>query len=241
MSVDVGTAGRFRPPVRPAVVLARTARLVALSLLVVSYVAWLFQEFPIPSAQEDLVKALRSGNPPAVEIGYDDNGVNLFWETAPLVYRELRVPGELGSDGVDAVEREIAAQAGERVEDLPFRNRQEQYEPGFLDTVLPASYPLFLRSAFLRWTAVSVGLAVLTAAYALPRGYQRVKNRGVWFSVCLVTGFGFFTFLWLEHCVAPDTGEPPELRPRYVWTASLATAVLMALGGWGLIRLMWWI
>ena len=188
-----------------------------------------------------MAKALRSGSPPAVEIGYDDNEVDVFWQTAPRVHRELRVPGQLGGDGLDAVELEIAAQVGLRVRALPFRDRQERYEPGFLDTVLPASRPLFLRSAFLRRTAVGLGLAVLAAAYALPRRYQRVKNRGVWFSVCLVTGFGFFTFLWLEPCVAPDARQPPEFRPRYVWTASLATAALMALGGWGLVRLLWWI
>lgn len=243
MSVDAGVA---RPvgPVKPALLLARLARLVALALLVVSYAAWLFQEFPIPATQEDLVKALRSGNPPAVEIGYDDNGVRLFWGTAPLVYRELRthVPGAIGgSQEVDAVEEEIAAQVGMPVKELPFRDRQGQYEPAALSALMPASYPLFLRSAVLRWTTVGVGIAVLTAAYALPRRYQRVKNRGVWFAVCLITGFGFFTFLWLEPCVAPDTGEPTELKPRYVWKASLATAALMALGGWGLVRLMWWI
>ncbi|MGW4288305.1 hypothetical protein ACWEIK_15360 [Streptomyces sp. NPDC004673] len=220
-------------------VVARAARFIALSLLLVSYAAWLGQEFPVPSGRADLVRALRSDDPPRVEVGYDDDGVSLFWRAAPLVYREVRVPGESGGDGVDTVEREIAAQVGKEVGDLPFGSRQERYEPGFLDTVLPASYPLFLRSAVLRWSSVAVGVAVLAAAYALPRRYQRVRNRGVWFSVCLVTGFGFFTFLWLERCVAPDTGEPPELRPGRVWAASLMTAALMALGGWGLVRLMW--
>ncbi|MGI5135224.1 MULTISPECIES: hypothetical protein [unclassified Streptomyces] len=62
-------------------------------------------------------------------------------------------------------------------------------------------------------------MALLTAAYALPRRYMRVKNRGVWFAICLITGFGFFTFLWLERCVAPDAGEPPVLKPRYAWGA----------------------
>jgi hypothetical protein len=84
-------------------------------------------------------------------------------------------------------------------------------------------------------------VAVLTAAYALPRRYMRVKNRGVWFAICLITGLGFFTFLWLERCVAPDAGELSELKPRYAWGASLAAGMLLALGGWGLVHLMWWI
>ncbi|MFG3097278.1 hypothetical protein [Streptomyces sp. NPDC048202] len=67
---------------------ARTARFIALALLLVSYVAWLGQEFPVPSGRADLVRALRSDDPPAVEVGYDDDGVSLFWRTAPLVYRE---------------------------------------------------------------------------------------------------------------------------------------------------------
>ncbi|RPF37196.1 hypothetical protein EDD92_7260 [Streptomyces sp. TLI_185] len=215
----------------------------ALSILFTSYVAFLCQEFPIPSTQEDLLKALRSDRPPVVEIGYDDHGVKLFWETAPLIYRELRthVPGEFGDREVAAVEEAVAAKADVRVRDLPFRGRQTDREPGGLSVLLPASYPLFLRSTALRWAVAGVGVAVLTAAYALPRKYQRVKNRGVWFTVCLTTGFGFFTFLWLERCVAPGTGEPTELKPRYVWGASLATGVVLALGGWGLVRVTWWL
>ncbi|SOE53580.1 hypothetical protein SAMN05446589_0553 [Streptomyces sp. OV198] len=228
--------------VDPATLLARTARLVALSLLFVSYVAYLCQEFPIPSTQEDLVKALRSDRPPVVEIAYDDRGVNLLWETAPLIYRELRtqVPGEVGDHEVAAVEDAIAAKAGMRVKDLPFRDWRTDREPGGLSVLLPASYPLFLRSTALSWAVAGVGIAVLIAAYALPRRYQRVKNRGVWFTICLTTGFGFFTFLWLERCVAPATGEPTELKPRYAWCASLATGVVLALGGWGLVHAMRW-
>ncbi|KOV63100.1 hypothetical protein [Streptomyces sp. MMG1121] len=219
--------------------LTKAARFIALAVLVASYVACLFQFFPIPSTQEDLLSALRSDRPPVVEIGYDDQGVNLLWEAAPLIYREVHtgVPGALpGSGDVAAVEKVIAAKAGMPVDDLPFRDRSAGQGPGALDVLLPATYPLFLRSAVLRWAAVGVGVAVLTAAYALPRRYTRVKNRGVWFAVCLVTGFGFFAFLLLEPCVAPDTGEPPELKPRYAWGASVTTGVLLALGGWGLMR-----
>ncbi|MFH8473530.1 hypothetical protein [Streptomyces sp. NPDC018000] len=239
MSDDSGIA----QPLRSAKLLATTARLVSLLLLIVSYAAYVCQAFPIPSTQEDLVSALRSDRPPAVEIGYDDRGVNLLWETAPLIYRELHmhVPGVLhGSNDVAAVEEAIAAKAGMRVKDLPFRDRQPQYEPGGLAVLLPATYPLFLRSAVLRLAVVGVGVAVLTAAYALPRRYMRVKNRGVWFTVCLTTGFGFFTCLWLERFAAPDTGEPPELKPRHAWGASLATGVILAAGGWGLVHVMRW-
>ncbi|MEU8031999.1 hypothetical protein AB0C13_25700 [Streptomyces sp. NPDC049099] len=223
--------------------LTRAARFIALAVLGVSYVACLFQLFPIPSTQEDLVNALRSDRPPVVEIRYDDHGVNLLWETAPLIYREVHThaPGAIpGSDDVAAVEKAIAAKAGKRMGDLPFRDRSADQGPGALDVLLPAAYPLFLRSAVLRWAAVGVGVAVLAAAYALPRRYMRVKNRGVWFAVCLVTGFGFFTFLLLERCVAPDAGEPPELKPRYAWGASVATGVLLALGGWGLVHVVRW-
>ncbi|MEV5989674.1 hypothetical protein AB0L85_32840 [Streptomyces sp. NPDC052051] len=239
MSVDPNIA----KPLRSARVLAGAARLAALLLLGVSYVAYLFQAFPIPSTQDDLVRALRSDRHPVVEVGYDDRGVNLFWETAPLVYRELHthVPGALhGSEDVAAVEEAIAAKAGTRVTDLPFRDRQTRYEPGGLAVLLPATYPLFLRSAVLSWAVVGVGAAVLIAAYAPPRRYMRVKNRGVWFTICLTTGVGFFTYLWLERCVAPDIGEPPELKPRYAWVASLATGVILAVGGWALVHTMWW-
>ncbi|MCX4580133.1 hypothetical protein OHB41_44620 [Streptomyces sp. NBC_01571] len=37
---------------------------------------------------------------------------------------------------------------------------------------------------------------------------------------------------------APAAGEPDQLKPRYAWAASLATGVLLALGGWVLVRLM---
>ncbi|MFE0332228.1 hypothetical protein ACFW08_36615 [Streptomyces sp. NPDC058960] len=234
---DLGIARR----VTPTKLLAKTARVTALALLFVSYVAYLCQEFPIPSTQEDLLKALRSSKPPVVGIGYDDHGVNLHWETAPLIYRDVhtQVPGEFGDQEVSAVKEAIAAKAGMRVEELPFQDWRTDPEQGGLTVLLPAGYPLFLRPTALRWAVVGVGVAVLTAAYALPRRYQRVKNRGVWFAICLTTGFGFFTFLWLERCVAPVTGEPPELKPRYAWGASLATGVLLALGGWGLVRVMW--
>ncbi|WP_335932252.1 hypothetical protein [Streptomyces sp. PTD5-9] len=230
-------------PIRSTKSLTTMARLASLLLLIVSYAAYVCQAFPIPSTQEDLVGALRSDRPPAVEIGYDDRGVNLLWETAPLIYRELHmhVPGALhGSNDVAAAEKAIAAKAGVRVKDLPFRDRQPQYEPGGLAVLLPVTYPLFLRSTVLCWAVVVVGLAVLTATYALPRRYVRVKNRGVWFTACLTTGFGFFACLWLERCVAPDSGEPPELKPRYAWGASLATSVILAACGWGLAHLMRW-
>ncbi|MFF3734929.1 hypothetical protein ACFYXM_32760 [Streptomyces sp. NPDC002476] len=230
-------------PLRFAKLLAAMARLVSLLLLIVSYAAYVCQAFPIPSTQEDLVRALRSDRPPAVEIGYDDRGVNLLWETAPLIYRELHmhVPGALhGSNDVAAVEEAIAVKAGVHVKDLPFRDRQPQYEPGGLAVLLPVAYPFFLRSTVLCWAVVAVGVAVLTATYALPRRYMRVKNRGVWFTVCLTTGFGFFACLWFERCVAPESGEPPELKPRHAWGASIATGLILAAGGWGLVYLMRW-
>ncbi|MYU20946.1 hypothetical protein [Streptomyces sp. SID8352] len=239
MSVDSGIS----KPFGLVKVWTGAARFAALLLLGVSYAAYLFQTFPIPSTQDDLVGALRSDRHPVVEVGYDDRGVNLFWETAPLVYRELHthVPGALhGSEDVAAVKEAIAAKAGTRVTDLRFRDRQERYEPGGLAVLLPATYPLFLRSAVLIWAVFSVGVALLIAAYALPRRYMRVKNRGVWFTICLTTGVGFFTYLWLERCVAPDAGESPELKPRYAWAASLATAVILAVGGWALVHTMWW-
>jgi hypothetical protein len=116
MSDDPDSVRRVKPAIR----LAGISRLVALSLLFLSYVAYLCQEFPIPSTQEDLLKALRSDRPPVVEIGYDDDGVSLLWETAPLIYRELRthVPGELGDHEVAAVEESIAVKVGKRTRDL---------------------------------------------------------------------------------------------------------------------------
>ncbi|MEU6403669.1 hypothetical protein [Streptomyces sp. NPDC046985] len=238
MSVDIaGTRWR---------VVVKSARLAALTLLVVSYAAFLCQEFPIPSSQGDLLRALKSDKPPAVEVSYDIpeyEGVSLFWATSPLTYRELRMyaPDSLpGGPEVNAVEKEIAAKAGVRAEDISFRSPPTDAEPGFLTFFIPATYPLYLRFVALRWVAFCVGAAVLLTTCAAPRRFMRVKSRGLWPAICLITGVGFFTCLWLERGVAPGGGEAPPLSARCAWAASLATAAVMVLAGWGLVHVMRW-
>jgi hypothetical protein len=189
--------------------------------LVVSFLAFALQMFPVPSGIGQLSEDVRAGRTSAVRIDSDGQTVWARWSAGPLTERRLTYGGDPA-----AFESEVGRRAGT----LRFEVEDAAGGMGGLGLLLLSAYPLALGSLWLRILACGIGLAVVLRCLTEPR--HRVATGPAWLLICLLTGFGFFAYLWSE----PESllrhrpsGPGGSLRALL---ATAAAALLLAAGGW---------
>ncbi|WP_329310993.1 hypothetical protein [Streptomyces sp. NBC_01262] len=192
-----------------------------LAALVVSFLAFVLQMFPLPSGLGQLSQDVRAGR--ASVVRYDSDGQDTWvrWSAGPLTERSLTYAGDPA-----AFESQLRRQAGT----VRFEAEDAAYGMGGLGLLILPAYPLALRSPLLRILVCAIGLTVVLRC--LTAAGHRVSSGPAWLLICTLTGFGFFAYLWAEpepllHHRTPTPGG--HLRALAV--TAVAAAVLVA-GGW---------
>ena len=179
---------------------AKPVRWVGLLILLASYLAVLVNLFPMNSGNSELVSDLRSRHASVVLVDTDGSEVFVQWSTGPLSHKAETYRFDYGNPGsagaVPAFEQSIekdVAGSGATV-------RFEAFDPSFgfggISLLAFALYPRVLG-----WSALAVGsyaVGILILGSLLLSNRRRVERPSAWFWICVLTGFGFFAWLWVE-------------------------------------------
>ncbi|MFJ6382615.1 hypothetical protein ACIQI7_21750 [Kitasatospora sp. NPDC092039] len=215
-------------------------RWTALLLLTASYLAVLVVLFPASSDNAELIDDLRSRRTSIVQV--DTNGSEVFveWSTGILSRKKQTYQfayGNPGSAGAferfkQATEQDIAG-SGTIVQFQPF---DPSHGFGGLKLLVSIAYP-----SLLGWSPLGIG-ALVTGLLAIGHILLGIRNNPqknlAWLWICMLTGFGFFAYLWVEprpllafSAKRRESGpaRSPSTLGVLVHTA-LTMAVLAALG-----------
>ncbi|GAA1959233.1 hypothetical protein [Kitasatospora viridis] len=223
------------------------ARWTALLILLAGYLAVLGTVFPVRTSHADLVADLRSHRASVVRVDTDGAQVFAQWTTTGAFVQKAETyrfpydrPGPSGAIGEfeQVVARQLAG-SGAVVRFQPF---DPSYGFGGLSLLVAVLYP-----SVLGWSPLGVGTylvgLVIVAHLVLGDDRRRTGGAGTWLWICLLTGFGFFAYLWVEP--SPLLAFPARrrragrVRPPGVPGALGATAAafaLLAAGGIAYVR-----
>jgi hypothetical protein len=199
-----------------------------LAVLVLSFATFVLRFFPGPGSTDVLVQDIRAGRTVAVQVDSRGDDVLIRWHTGIITEREYRVQSK-EPGGTDQVARDVIAdirrQAGPRADNVTFRDYDASYGAGGLGMLWPTTYVFLTPWTWLIVAAVSIGLIVLWRALWVER--HRKASGPAWALACLLTGFGFFAYLWAEP---GGTGRRP---PHWVraYLSTLATAMALVVFG----------
>ncbi|PYC69154.1 hypothetical protein C7C46_28310 [Streptomyces tateyamensis] len=223
-------------------------RWVGLLVLVGSYLAVLALVFPVRSSQAELVADLRSHRTSVVQVDTDGSRVFVQWTTAVFVHKTETYQVRYGDPGlagpIDEFERVVEQQVAGSGTTVRFQPFDPAYGFGGLSLLVSVLYPRILGWSPLGVGACATGLLII--GHLLLDDRKPATVRGTWLGICLLTGFGFFAYLWAEPSLLPARsakrrGESPGRgRPSGVSGALGATAVTVALlvaGGIAFVQL----
>jgi hypothetical protein len=212
------------------------ARWVLLAVLLLSFATVLLRIVPGDGSTGALVRDIKAGRTGTVHV--DDggsDGITVRWSAGPLTERQYTYtpanPFPGGRSGViGEFTADIRQQAGRSADGLAVRSFDSSYGAGGLTLLLPAAYVLLTPWQWLRAAAVIAGLVVVVRTLALSR--HRRASGPAWLLACVVTGAGFFGYLWAEPGDPAAAGGPAG-APRWTraWLASLASAAGLATFG----------
>ncbi|MFG2605900.1 hypothetical protein ACGFT2_20495 [Streptomyces sp. NPDC048514] len=229
------------PPSRPARHIPdRVLRAVALLVLLAGMLSGMSSLLPAQVGVSDLVRDAGRDGSPVVHVRQTGLlEVRASWSTGFLGDKEIthRFTGLPPSPGgVRIFEGTVRRQARAQGRTVTFAEDDPLADLGGLSLLLPVLHWQFIPQAWLRWSVIACGLAVL-AAIAM-RDRPRA-NPGYWYVSCLVTGAGFLTYLWCEpRPLWPRTTEDPRpLGGVRVTVYTLATSAAVALTIIGLAAL----
>jgi hypothetical protein len=201
------------------------ARPLMLAVLVVSFLAFVLQLFPLPSGTAQLAQDVRAGRTSVVRFGSDGQDVWARWSAGPLTERSLKYAGD-----PTAFEAQVQRQAGTATGTVRFEAEDAAGGMGGLGLLILAAYPLALHSLLLRILVYAIGLAVVIRCLTAAR--HRVKTGPAWLLISVLTGFGFFAYLWSEPEPILHRRPARPGGPLRALAATAAAALLLMAGGW---------
>jgi hypothetical protein len=155
------------------------ARPLMLAVLVVSFLAFVLQLFPLPSGTAQLAQDVRAGRTSVVRFGSDGQDVWARWSAGPLTERSLKYAGD-----PTAFEAQVQRQAGTAT--VRFEAEDAAGGMGGLGLLILAAYPLALHSLLLRILVYAIGLAVVIRCLTAAR--QRVTTGPAWLLISSTAG-----------------------------------------------------
>lgn len=215
--------------------LPRGARAAALAVLVLSFLVLVLQALPIGGSTDDLVRDVRAGRTSTVYLDAFNGDVVAEWQVLPLVYvRHTYVSALPGSEqGVAAFQALVRDRLGPG-HTVRFRSFDDSAGPGGLSLFAFALYPLWIQVIWLRWAVLALGAALLLVMLA--GGTRRGTSGVAWLWTSVLTGFGFFAWLWMEPTPLllrrrPVPAAATPVRARAMWGASALAAYVLAVLG----------
>ncbi|MBD0734169.1 hypothetical protein [Streptomyces sp. CBMA29] len=222
------------------------ARWALLAVLVLSFATVLLRIVPGGGSTAALARDIEAGRTHSVRV--DDqgsDGITVRWSAGPLTERQYTYrpanPFPGGRAGVvGEFTADIRRQAGPAADGLAVRSFDSSYGAGGLTLLVPTAYVLLTPWAWLRVAALLAGLLVVLRTLAVTR--HRRASGPAWLLACVVTGAGFFGYLWAEPGGGPGTGpgtgpgssaDGSVRQPRWTraWLASLVSAAGLAVLG----------
>jgi len=100
--------------------------------------------------------------------------------------------------------------------------------------LVPVGWVLFTPWRWLRILAILAGVVIM-ARMLTARGHRRASGEA-WLLAAVVTGMGFFGYLWAESGIAGPPGATVAPRWWRAWLGALATGAGLGVAG-GLILL----
>ncbi|MDH6117297.1 hypothetical protein [Kitasatospora sp. GAS204B] len=219
---------------------AKPVRWAALLVLVAGYLAVLVSLFPVHSENSMLVDDLRSHRTSVVRLDTDGSQVFAEWSTGVLDHKAETYRFAYGNPGsagaIDAFEQVINQATVGSGATVRFQTFDASHGFGGLSVFVSVLYPSVLGWSLLSVGAYATGLLIISHIL-LGAGRRRDAGAG-WLWICLLTGFGFFSYLWLEPspllAFAMRRPKPARTRPLGVLGAlgatTVAAAFLAALG-----------
>ncbi|MFD5435127.1 hypothetical protein ACFWJ4_23635 [Kitasatospora sp. NPDC127067] len=201
LSMDSARLGSNRFNGRISDLMSRNAtKWAALLMLIASYLAVLVVVFPASSDNDELVDDLRSRRASVVNL--DTNGSEVFveWSTGILSRKKETYKFTYGNPGpagaIDAFERAIEQEVSSSGATVQFQAFDPSHGFGGLKLLISVAYP-----SLLGWSPLGVGaylIGLLTIGHILLGVRRSTQRYWAWFWICLLTGFGFFAYLWAE-------------------------------------------
>lgn len=173
------------------------ARFVVLVTLTFAFLATFLQFNPLHGDRGILAKDVEAGDVSTVYVDDVNFQVYYSWSVGPFtrrqgVYDAPDVTGDTTAEFESAIERQLGHKG--------VRLKYKKYDAFFgiegISIVAFASYPLFLKVAWLRWLTVALGLLLLVIM--LSGAFRRATNRAIWPLLAVLTGIGFFSYIWSE-------------------------------------------
>ncbi|WP_406169038.1 hypothetical protein [Streptomyces sp. NBC_00996] len=224
----------------PAVGAALPLRLLAILVLVLGTASGLSHLLPARVGVTELSRDANPGGSLVVHVHQTDLlEVRATWSTGFLGDKEIvhhfdELP--LAPGGVAAFEESVRHTLRADGKSVTFAGDDPLAGLGGLSMFVPVLYWRFIPEAWLRWSVVLCGLAVL-GSIALRR--KRRAGAGQWYAACLLAGSGFLAYLWCEPSPLwrpRPVGHPP-MTGRRVATVTLAVFVGVVVSGVALAAL----
>jgi hypothetical protein len=204
-----------------------------LAVLLLSFATFVLRFFPLPGSTDLLVRDIRAGRTGTVQVDSRGDDVRVRWHTGILTEREYRyLPKDPGGEVMNEVIAVVKRQAGPRADHVAFQYYDASYGTGGLSVLWPTTYVFFTPWGWLIAASVLVGLVVLWRALWVER--HRRASGPAWALASLVTGFGFFAYLWAEPGGGPparEGGPGPAPHPARAWVLTLCTVVALVASG----------
>ncbi|KPI04474.1 hypothetical protein OK074_4608 [Actinobacteria bacterium OK074] len=178
----------------------KITRFVMLFGLVWTFTAFILQMFPFSSSIDQLAADVRAGKVAVVYYDTDGQEVWVQWSSNLVVNRaatyQLAGDAPVSGDAVDSFEAEVGRRTGVTPSHVGFEQRDAADGMGGLGLLIPASYPFILDTLWLRVLAGVIGVAIIVRCLTGAR--HRLASGPAWLLCCVLTGFGFFAYLWAE-------------------------------------------
>ncbi|WP_055490710.1 hypothetical protein [Streptomyces sp. TP-A0356] len=208
----------------------RPARWVLLLVLLLSFVTTLLRVVPASGSTRSLVADIKAGRTHTVQMDAADSEVTVRWSTGLLddhsyVYKPTGFV--LGpEDAVHDFTTTVTRATGPSAEHVRFSDFDAAYGAGGLTLLVPIAYALLTPWPWLRFLAILTGGLVLARMLTARR--HRLASGPVWMLAALLTGTGFFGYLWAEPGTWASSAVSAPRRWWRAWLVALATGAGMA-------------
>jgi hypothetical protein len=209
-----------------------------LAVLVLSFLKTMADFVPANRSHQELLDDLRSGAASTVSVYAHDGEIQAQWSTGFLSQKqeEYQFPGGFPDqyDSVAEFEDNVRSALGPHAPAVHFVPYADS-GPRALELLVPVAYPTAVSSPWLRDATYVIGFALLGVMCIRWRRH-RAGGAGLWLLLSVVTGSGFFAYLWSEPApLLPLPGRSPAgtvaplTRELVIRDTVLCSAVLAVL------------